>query len=90
MGIKNPFLYSLYHFTGMKSISMKEFNKKNYDIDYRKKYKSQFNVDLNKDEKNELDNLLNKKGITKSEFLRIAISLLKEGKLDSYFEKSTK
>ena len=69
---------------------MKEFNKKNYDINYRKKYKSQFNVDLNKDEKNELDNLLNEKRVTKSEFLRIAISLLKEGELDSYFEKSTK
>lgn len=66
---------------------MKEFNKEKYDSNYRKKFKSQFNVDLNKDEKEELDNLLKEKGLTKSEFLRASIYSLKNNKLDLNFEK---
>lgn len=69
---------------------MKEFNKKEYDINYRKKFKSQFNVDLNKDEKDELDLLLNNKGLTKSDFLRAAMQSLKEDKLDLNLEKKRK
>lgn len=65
----------------------KEFNKEEYDINYRKKFKSQFNVDLNKDEKYELNALLKDKGITKSEFLRAAIHSLKDDKLDLNYEK---
>ena len=66
---------------------MNEFNKEKYDINYRKKFKSQFNVDLNKDEKDELDTMLKAKGLTKSEFLRAALHQLKNGKLDLKFEK---
>ena len=69
---------------------MKEFNKKEYDINYRKKFKSQFNVDLNKDEEDELDLLLNNKGLTKSDFLRAAMQSLKEDKLDLNLEKKRK
>ena len=69
---------------------MKEFNKKEYDINYRKKFKSQFNVDLNKDEKDELDLLLNNKGLTKSDFLRAAMQSLKEDKLGLNLEKKRK
>ena len=69
---------------------MKYFNKTGYDINYRKKFKSQFNVDLNKDEKDELDLLLNNKGLTKSDFLRAAMQSLKEDKLDLNLEKKRK
>lgn len=52
---------------------MKKFDKIKYDMDYRKKHKSQFNVDINKEEKDEIDALLKNNGITKADFLRNAI-----------------
>ena len=52
---------------------MKKFDKIKYDMDYRKKHKSQFNVDINKEEKEEIEALLKNNGITKADFLRNAI-----------------
>ena len=49
-------------------------------MDYRKKHKSQFNVDLNIEEKEELEILLKKHGLTKVQFLRNAINDLKQKK----------
>lgn len=53
---------------------MEKFNKKEYDINYRKeqlkkKVKAQFNTDLFYDEKVELDKLLADLGMTKREFI---------------------
>ena len=60
-----------------------EFDKTKYDIEYHKKYKSQFKVDLSNDENQELNNLLKEKGMKKVEFVRWAIKKLKqEKKLD--------
>jgi hypothetical protein len=57
---------------------MKEiFNQTKYIDTYRKKHKAQFNVDLNIEEKEELDNLLKLNGLTKTQFLRNAIDMLK-------------
>lgn len=56
---------------------MEKFDKIKYDMDYRKKHKSQFNVDINKDEKDEIDKLLKSNGMTKTEFLRNAIKKYK-------------
>lgn len=51
----------------------KKFNKSKYDIDYRKKHKVQFNVDLNKSEMDTLNTLLKTTNTKKSDFLRKAI-----------------
>ncbi len=55
----------------------KEFNQTKYVDNYRKKHKAQFNVDLNAAEKAELDNLLKKCNLSKTQFLRNAINILK-------------
>ena len=60
---------------------MEKFNQTKYIMDYRKQHKAQFNVDLNKDEKEKLDSLLKENNLTKVEFIRIAIRLLKQNKL---------
>lgn len=56
---------------------MKKFDKSKYDKEYRKELlsskKSQFNVDIDKTEKEELEKLLKKKKMTKTAFLRNAI-----------------
>ena len=56
----------------------KKFNQTRYVDDYRKKYKAQFNVDLNIQEKEELEKLLKKCNLSKTQFLRNAIDLLKK------------
>lgn len=56
----------------------KKFNQARYVDDYRKKYKAQFNVDLNIQEKEELEKLLKKCNLSKTQFLRNAIDLLKK------------
>jgi protein-arginine kinase activator protein McsA len=57
---------------------MKEqFNQTKYIDSYRKKHKAQFNVDLNIDEKEELEQLLKINNLTKAQFLRNAIKILK-------------
>ena len=56
----------------------KKFNQKEYINNWKKQHKAQFKVDLNKDEKEELDKLLEEKGITKAQFLRDSIKQLKE------------
>ena len=60
---------------------MEKFNQTKYVMDYRKQHKAQFNVDLNKSEKEELDILLKDNNLTKAEFIRLAIKALKEIKL---------
>lgn len=53
--------------------------KTKYDMDYRKKHKKQFNVDLNIEEYDELTELLKKQNIKKVQFVRIAFEELKKG-----------
>lgn len=52
------------------------FDKSKYDIDYRKEHKVQFNVDLNKDENEELTKLLQKHNLKKVDFIRWAMKEL--------------
>ena len=47
-------------------------------MEYRKKHKKQFNVDLNADEHEEITNFLKSKNITKVKFVRDAFKELKE------------
>lgn len=54
------------------------FNKTQYNIEYRKKHKKQFNVDLNTDEHEEITNFLKTRNITKVKFIRDAFKELKE------------
>lgn len=57
---------------------MSEFNQSKYIQEYRKNKKKQFNVDLNKDESEELEQLLKEKELTKVQFIRNAIEELKK------------
>ena len=57
---------------------MKEFNQKEYIQQYQKDHYSIFKVKLKKEEKKELDELLNKVGLNQAQFLRNAIQKLKE------------
>ena len=59
---------------------MEKFDQTKYIMDYRKKHKAQFNVDLNIEEKEELDLLLKRHRLTKTQFLRNAINDLKQQK----------
>lgn len=54
------------------------FDQNKYIQEYRKEHKKQFNVDLNKDEYEELVKLLKEKGITKVEFIRKSTEWLKK------------
>ncbi len=56
----------------------KKFDKRKYDIEYRKKNKKSFQVDLNISEYEELEKLLLKKNLTKAQFLRNCIDILKK------------
>ncbi len=56
----------------------KKFNKKEYDMALRKKTKKQFNVDLNIDEKEEIDKFLSEHEISKVDFVRNSFKKLKE------------
>lgn len=68
----------------------KKFNKSKYDIDYRKKHKVQFNVDLNKSEMETLNTLLKTTNTKKSDFLRKAIRIeCKENNI-LYFDRLAK
>ena len=64
----------------------KKFNQARYVDDYRKKHKAQFNVDLNIQEKEELEKLLKKCNLSKTQFLRSAIDLLRKN--SSLFSKN--
>ena len=57
---------------------MEKFNQKKYIQDYQKEHYSIFKVKLKKEEKKELDELLNKIGLNQAQFLRNAIQKLKE------------
>ena len=52
---------------------MEKSKKTKYDIEYRKKHKVQFNVDLNKEEMQSLNEALKASGTRKADFLRKAI-----------------
>lgn len=56
----------------------KKFNKREYDMEYRKKKKKQFNVDLNIPVYEELDQLLKSKNLTRTQFVRNAMENLKK------------
>ena len=58
---------------------MDKFDKAQYDVEYKKKFLSQFKVDLRKEEMEELNQLLEKFNLTKADFLRNAIAELKKG-----------
>lgn len=66
---------------------MEKFDKTKYDMNYRKSHKAQFNVDINKNEKEELDTLLSENMMTKTEFLRNAINQLKDLPIKTYIYK---
>lgn len=55
-----------------------KFNFQEYQNQYDKEHYSAFKVKLKKDKKKELDDLLDKLGITKTDFLRNAIEELKK------------
>ena len=57
---------------------MSNFDKKAYDIKYRREHKARISVDLNIDEMNELNKLLDKNNMKKAEFIRWAIQELKK------------
>ena len=58
---------------------MEKEQKSKYDMDLRKKLeKKQFNTDLNKEEYEELNSLLKEKKLTKADFLRKSMKILKE------------
>ena len=54
------------------------FNQTKYINDYKKKFKSRFSTDINKDEMIELEKLLEKNKLSKAQFLRNAINELKK------------
>lgn len=56
----------------------KKFDKKKYDIEFHKKFYSQFKVALKNEEYNELCDLLKKKNISKVDFVRNAFKELKK------------
>ena len=58
----------------------KEFNQNEYIKEYNKKHYSYLKVQLKKEEKEELDQLLKKLNISKPEFIRQCINLFKQGK----------
>lgn len=61
----------------------KEFNQKEYIIQYKKEHYSTFKVDLLKDEKKALDKILKNENMTKTEFLRKSIiDFKKERKIE--------
>ena len=56
----------------------RKFVKKEYDMAFRKATKKQFNVDLNPDEKAEIDKFLSEHKISKVDFVRDSFKKLKE------------
>lgn len=56
----------------------KKFNKREYDYNYRLKHYKEFRCYLSIDEFNFLNNLLNQKKLSKSDFVRNAIEELKK------------
>ena len=58
--------------------NMEQFNQIKYIQEYNKKHYKTFKVDLKKEELEELEKILQEKGISKAQFLRDAIKLAKE------------
>jgi metal-responsive CopG/Arc/MetJ family transcriptional regulator len=56
------------------------FNQKEYTIKYIKENRARFLVDLTKEEKKELDEILKEDNLTKAEFLRQAIKQYKKAR----------
>lgn len=55
-----------------------KFNQSKYIQEYNKEHYKTFKVDLKVEEWDEINELLNKKGMTKAQFLREAIKQLKK------------
>ncbi len=60
---------------------MSDFNQKEYIKVWKKENYKQFKVELKKDEKEKLDNELKKNNLSGSDFVRIALNYLIEGKI---------
>lgn len=59
----------------------RDFNQLEYIKEYNKKHYKAFKVDLKKEELDNINNLLKENNMTKAEFLRLSIKLLKNGKI---------
>lgn len=60
---------------------MKEFNQKDYIKEWKKDNYKQFKVELKKEEKEELTELLKDNDLSGSDFVRLAMICLKNGTL---------
>lgn len=60
---------------------MKEFNQKDYIKEWKKDNYKQFKVELKKEEKEELTELLKDNNLSGSDFIRLAMISLKNGTL---------
>lgn len=60
---------------------MKEFNQKDYIKEWKKDNYKQFKVELRKEEKEELTELLKDNNLSGSDFIRLAMISLKNGTL---------
>lgn len=60
---------------------MKEFNQKDYIKEWKKDNYKQFKVELKKEEKEELTELLKNNDLSGSDFVRLAMISLKNGTL---------
>ncbi len=60
---------------------MKEFNQKDYIKEWKKDNYKQFKVELKKEEKEELTELLKDNNLSGSDFIRLAMISLKNGRL---------
>lgn len=56
-------------------------NKRRYNLEYRKRNYKNFTVGLTVDEFNEANKILSNANISKLEFVRLALNLLKNGKI---------
>ena len=56
-------------------------NKRRYNLEYRKRNYKNFTVGLTVDEFNEANKILSNANISKLEFVRLALYLLKNGKI---------
>ena len=56
-------------------------NKRRYNLEYRKRNYKNFTVGLTIEEAEEAEKILSENNITKIEFVRLALNLLKNGKI---------
>lgn len=61
---------------------MKNFDKRKYDVEYMKKHKKKFQVDLNIDEFDELEKELEFLGISKTQFVRTSKEQMEQREME--------